>query len=65
MLVFRGVMFFCDLIYGPIGSMGWYIYLHLAEIDGFHVGKYTLGYPPSQDASHHQDYEPFLVGIPT
>ena len=20
--------------------------------------------PPSQDASHHQDYEPFLVGNP-
>ena len=23
---------------------------------------YVLGCPPSQDSSHHQDYEPFLVG---
>ena len=26
---------------------------------------YILGLPPTQDASHHQDYEPFLgSGIP-
>ena len=26
----------------------------------------NLGYPPSQDSSQHQDYEPFLgSGIPT
>ena len=25
---------------------------------------YILGLPPIQDASHHQDYEPFLVGNP-
>ncbi len=25
---------------------------------------YALGLPPTQDASHHQDYEPFLVGNP-
>ena len=24
----------------------------------------TLGCPPSQDSSHHQDYEPFLIGNP-
>ena len=23
-----------------------------------------LGLPPTQDSSHHQDYEPFLVGNP-
>ena len=27
--------------------------------------SYTLGLPPTQDSSHHQDYEPFLgSGIP-
>ena len=26
--------------------------------------KYTLGVAPSQDASDHQDYEPFLIGNP-
>ena len=26
--------------------------------------QYSLGCPPSQDASHHEDYEPFLVGDP-
>ena len=25
---------------------------------------YRLELPPTQDASHHQDYEPFLVGNP-
>ena len=25
---------------------------------------YTLDLPPTQDASHHQDHEPFLVGNP-
>ena len=25
---------------------------------------HMLGLPPTQDASHHQDYEPFLVGNP-
>ena len=28
------------------------------------VPYYTLGLPPTQDSSHHQDYEPFLVGNP-
>ena len=27
--------------------------------------RFRLGCPPSQDASHHQDYEPFLVGDPS
>ena len=26
--------------------------------------EHRLGCPPSQDSSHHQDYEPFLVGNP-
>ena len=26
--------------------------------------RYHVGLPPTQDASHHQDYEPFLVGNP-
>ena len=25
---------------------------------------FILGLPPTQDSSHHQDYEPFLVGNP-
>ena len=31
-------------------------------IDGF--AHHTLGLPPTQDSSHHQDYETFLVGNP-
>ena len=33
---------------------------------GTHIfgNTYILGLPPTQDASHHQDYEPFLVGNP-
>ena len=34
--------------------------LHLETAPKIH----TLGCPPSQDSSHHQDYEPFLVGDP-
>ena len=29
-----------------------------------HLANYRLGCPHSQDSSHHQDYEPFLVGDP-
>ena len=33
----------------------------IPDIATFDHGTYhTLGCPPSQDASHHQDYEPFL-----
>ncbi len=28
------------------------------------LDTHTLGLPPTQDSSHHQDYEPFLVGNP-
>ena len=31
--------------------------------NGLFIG-YILGVAPSQDSSHHQDYEPFLVGDP-
>ena len=40
-----------------------YIYLHEnLKLMGFHVGKYTLGYPgyPRMLARHHQDYEQFF-----
>ena len=37
----------------PIGSMG---LLHLPTFTIKNVGKYTLGLPPTQDASHHQDF---------
>ena len=30
----------------------------------WNVMRYPLGCSPSQDSSHHQDYEPFLVGDP-
>ena len=30
-----------------------------------HLGvRYGLGLPPTQDSSHHQDYETYLVGNP-
>ena len=28
----------------------------------FDLKVYTLDLPPTQDASHHEDYEPFLLG---
>ena len=38
----------------------------LAIFSFFGHCQYMLGLPPTQDASHHQDYEPFLgLGIPS
>ena len=55
--------------------MGRTVYFHtFAMKNQSNVGKYTvrpidgmrykLGLPPTQDASHHQNYETFLVGNP-
>ncbi len=38
-------------------------FMHIC-LQGGNLQLWDLGYPPSQDSSHHKDYEPFLVGNP-
>ncbi len=50
----------------PTGGKGRYNLPRYISFDPLRVGHmcYVLGVAPSQDASDHQDYEPFLVGDP-